>query len=92
MARNGEGGAGESGEVVLLVCLKCGEEASFDGAEEPPRGLECEKCGNQVFRRFDDDEDEDSRIDFRDSTDRDTQTDAGGGEVTRQDLMDLNNP
>lgn len=97
MAKNGEGESGESDDVVLMVCLKCGTEVQLEGAQDPPPDMECEKCGNQVFRRFDGgsteaDEEDESREDFRDSTERDTATDAGGGEVSRQDLMDLNNP
>lgn len=90
-------GAGSTGadraNVTLLVCLECGREYKFEGAEEPPEDLKCEKCGNTVFRPFDDSGSPDEvQQDFRDSTERDTSTDDPAGEVTRGDLHDLNNP
>lgn len=92
MANDEERGA-DAGGVMLLVCLECGREYQFEAGEEPPPGLTCEKCGNEVFRRFDDAAVPDEvQADFRESTDRDLDTDAPGGEATRGDLHDLNNP
>lgn len=79
--------------VLLLVCIECGREYQFEGAEEPPDDLTCEKCGNQVFRRFDDTETpDDVQADFRDSTERDLATNDPEGDATPGDLYDLNNP
>ena len=81
------------GEVVLLVCIECGREYEFEGAEEPPEDLTCEKCGNQVFRRFEDTATPSEALtDFRESTDRDLATDDAEGDATDGDLYDLNNP
>lgn len=92
MARNDQDDADVT-EVVLLVCMECGREVQFEAGEEPPSDLKCEKCGNEVFRRFDDSSSPDEAgADFRDSTERDTATDDPAGDATRQDLLDLNNP
>ena len=81
------------GEVVLLVCIECGREYHFEGAEEPPSDLTCEKCGNQVFRTFTDTARPDEvRLDHRESTEREMATDDPPGEATTGDLRDLNNP
>jgi DNA-directed RNA polymerase subunit RPC12/RpoP len=91
-AGGGEGGERET-EVVLLVCLTCGREYAFEGGETPPAGLACEKCGNMVFRTFEDSAElDEARAEFRDETERDLATDDPAGEATRQDLHDLNNP
>lgn len=82
-----------SEEVVLLVCLECGKEYHFDRGEEAPEDLTCEKCGNQVFRRFEDSgAPDDVQADFRESTERDLATDDAEGDATAGDLHDLNNP
>lgn len=85
-----EGGTDD--RVLVQVCLECGKQYTFED-EEPPSDLTCEKCGNTVFRPFYDsagpNEGED---DFEDSTGRDLATDAGGTDVSRTDLLDLNNP
>lgn len=92
MARN-EQGEKVTTDVVLLVCMKCGRELQLEGDEERPSDLKCEKCGNQVFRVFDDTgSPEEAVADFRDSTERDTATDDPAEDTTRQDLLDLNNP
>jgi hypothetical protein len=71
--------------------LECGKEYLFDEAQ-PPARLVCEKCGNSVFRSFftvrgyDDVE-----ADFRASTERDLAPDDTEADVTRSDVMDLNN-
>ena len=78
--------------IPVQVCLECGKEYTFED-EEPPADLTCEKCGNSVFRPFYADVTPDeAHVDFEDSTERDTSTDAGATEVTRTDLLDLNNP
>lgn len=79
--------------VVLLVCIECGREYQFEGDEDPPEELTCEKCGNTVFRRFDDTgAPDDVQADFRESTERDLATNDPEGDVTPGDLHDLNNP
>lgn len=80
-------------EVVLLVCVKCGREVQLEGGERPPSDLVCEKCGGEVFRRFEDGTSpSEARADYEDDTDRDTSTNDPAGDTTRQDLLDLNNP
>ena len=78
--------------VLVQVCLECGKEYIFD--ERPPTGdLVCEKCGNGVFRSFfsvagyDDVE-----ADFIRSTERDLAPNDDESDVTRSDIIDLNNP
>ncbi|HUG40788.1 MAG TPA: hypothetical protein VMM12_09895 [Longimicrobiales bacterium] len=79
--------------VMLLVCIECGREHQYEGAEEPPEDLTCEKCGNKVFRRFDDTgAPDDVQSDFRESTERDLAPNDPPGDVTPGDLYDLNNP
>ena len=94
-ATSGAGSAGgtDRANVRLLVCLECGKEYQFEGAEEPPEDLKCEKCGNTVFRPFEDTASPgEVQQDFRDSTDRDLSTDDPAGDTTTGDLHDLNNP
>lgn len=92
MATNEERRA-TTGDVVLQVCVKCGREVQFEAAEEIPSDLKCEKCGNQVFRTFEDSASPgEAMADFRDETDRDLATDDAAGDATRGDLHDLNNP
>lgn len=78
--------------VLIQVCERCGKEYYFDD-EQPPSDLTCEKCGNAVFRSFFDvaghDEVED---DFRRSTERDLAPNDDESDVTRADILDLNNP
>lgn len=92
MAKSEEQDTGPA-EVVLLVCLECGREVQFEGGEEPPADMKCEKCGNEVFRRFDDAASPDEvQAEFEEETARDTATDDPAGDVERGDLLDLNNP
>lgn len=92
MAEN-EGSGSDDGDVVLMVCIKCGREVQFEGDESPSPDMKCEKCGSQVFRRFDDSVSPgEATQDFRDTTERDTNTDDSAEDTTDQDLMDLNNP
>lgn len=78
--------------ILTQVCVQCGNEYFYD-RQEPPRDLECEKCGNRVFRSFfavtDGDEVE---RDFQDVTERDLAPDDPATDVTPGDLTDLNNP
>lgn len=78
--------------VLVQICIECGREYLFD-REDPPRDLACEKCGNRVFRSFfsvlGPDEVE---ADFRASTERDLAPDDAETDVTRADILDLNNP
>ncbi len=80
-------------DVVLMVCLECGTEHTFEAGETPPDDMVCEKCGNEVFRRFDGtDAPDEARAEFEAETERDLDTDDPEGEATPGDLEDLNNP
>lgn len=87
-----ENEAGSASEVVLMVCIECGKEYEVqdgDGAAD----LVCEKCGGTVFRRFQDTAaPDDVEQDFRETTERDLDTDDPEGDATPGDLRDLNNP
>ncbi|NIP77946.1 MAG: hypothetical protein GWM90_01580 [Gemmatimonadetes bacterium] len=83
----------ETIELVVLVCVECGREYAFEGGERPPGDLECGKCGNAVFRRFDAAARPDEvQEEFRDATERDLDADDPAGDATRGDLHDLNQP
>jgi DNA-directed RNA polymerase subunit RPC12/RpoP len=73
-------------DVVVLVCMECGREYSY--TEAPPDSLKCGKCGNEVFRSFEERGGE-AVEDFRDSTERDVGTADGPSEVVPDDLRDL---
>lgn len=94
MARNEERRAeAPDGDVVLMVCMKCGREYQFEGSESPPSDMKCEKCGNEVFREFADAASPgEERESFREETERDLATDDPAGDATAGDLQDLNNP
>lgn len=78
--------------VLIQVCLTCGREYTFD-TEPPPPDLECEKCGQRVFRSYFDIAGRDEVIeDHRASTERDVAPDDAESDVTLDDIMDLNNP
>jgi len=83
---------GEPAEGVLVeVCLKCGKEYTFD-TSPPSGGLKCDKCGNAVFRSFFATTRRDEvEEDFRASTERDLTMSDGESDVTRADILDLNN-
>lgn len=77
--------------ILAQVCLQCGKEYLFDESQ-PPADLTCEKCGNQVFRSFFAVRGHDEvEADFRASTERDLAPDDTEADVTRADVMDLNN-
>ena len=77
--------------VLSQVCLECGKEYLFDD-ERPPAKLVCEKCGNTVFRSFFNTRGYDEvEADFQASTERDLAPDDTAVDVTRSDVMDLNN-
>jgi predicted nucleic acid-binding Zn-ribbon protein len=79
------------GELLVQVCLKCGQEYMFED-EPAPDDLKCEKCGSEVFRSFyAESEDDEAAEDFREATERDTLTTDPASDVTRGDLHDLNN-
>lgn len=83
----------DAATVVLMTCIACGKEYTFEDGETPPDDLVCEKCGNAVFRRFEDSPSPgDARADFEDVTERDLDTDDPEGDATPGDLHDLNNP
>ena len=76
-------------DVLVQVCIECGAEYIIEEGERA-REEPCAKCGNVVYRPFhavagSDDVDED----FRETTERDTATDAGPSDVTSGDLRDL---
>lgn len=77
--------------VLVQVCLECGKEYLFD-RRPPPEDMTCEKCGNVVFRSFfsvtgyDDVE-----ADFQASTGRDLAPNDDESDVTKADILDLNN-
>lgn len=78
--------------VLVQICERCGKQYHFD-QHDPPASLTCEKCGNQVFRSFFDVTRYDEvDADFRESTERDTDTNDDESDVTRADILDLNNP
>ncbi|MGH7475755.1 MAG: hypothetical protein ACRELD_05660 [Longimicrobiales bacterium] len=79
------------GEVRVQVCVECGREYMFEG--ETPADLACDRCGGTVFREFyADAQTDDVEEEFREATERDLATDAGGSDVRPGDLYDLNNP
>ena len=78
--------------VLTQVCVECGKEYFYDD-EPPPSEQECERCGNKVFRSFFDATGPDeAAADFKETTERDTNTDDPATDVTSGDLYDLNNP
>jgi DNA-directed RNA polymerase subunit RPC12/RpoP len=91
MSRGDASGREEAGDFAVLVCMTCGREYELERGAGPSRELSCEKCGSQVFRRFDDETSlDEARSDFRDETDRDLRPDDPAGDATRGDLHDLN--
>jgi hypothetical protein len=78
----------ESEGVLTSICLTCGKEYFSEG--EAPADLQCEKCGNQVFRSFFTPEDDEVEADFRESTARDLDPDDAEGDTLPGDLADLN--
>ncbi|MEJ2503000.1 MAG: hypothetical protein P8177_06730 [Gemmatimonadota bacterium] len=82
-----------STEVVLQVCVKCGTEYSYEDGETPPADLTCEKCGGEVFRRFDAvARPGEVRADHAASTTRDLDPDDPATDTAAGDLHDLNAP
>lgn len=77
--------------VLTQICLRCGKEYLFDDSQPPP-DLTCEKCGNQVFRSFFTVRGYDEvEADFQAATERDLAPDDTEADLTRTDVMDLNN-
>lgn len=84
--------AAPSEGVLTQVCETCGKEYFFD-TEQPPGDLRCEKCGGVVFRSFFDVSRYDEvDADHRASTERDLAPNDDESDVTRADVLDLNNP
>ncbi len=77
--------------VLVQVCEVCGKEYTFDD-HQPPANMQCEKCGNRVFRSFFDVASaDDVEEDFRSATERDLATDDPATDVTAADIRDLDN-
>lgn len=77
--------------ILTQVCIRCGKEYIFDEVE-PQADLECEKCGNQVFRSFFTVRGYDEvEADFIASTERDLAPDDTESDLSRSDILDLNN-
>jgi NAD-dependent SIR2 family protein deacetylase len=84
------GPANPPGDVNVLICLECGKEYMFED-EPPPEDLRCDKCGNAVFRPYQVATGEDDvEREFRAETERDTNPEEGPGDVTPDDVRDLN--
>jgi transcription initiation factor IIE alpha subunit len=79
----------EDESVLTLVCLTCGQEYFFTD-QAPEGGLSCEKCGNKVFRDFHSASGDEAARDFRESTERDLDSDDAEGDTRPGDLIDLN--
>lgn len=77
--------------VVLWVCMTCGREYQFEGSESPPADLRCEKCGGEVFRRFEDTAvPDEAQAEFREVTERDMASNDPEGDAMPGDVSDLN--
>lgn len=91
--RENPAGAAESGrqpaqEVLTLICETCGKDYFFED-EPPPERMRCGKCGGTVFRAYDSAVGDEASDDFRDATERDTDTDDPATDVAPGDIMDL---
>jgi len=75
--------------VLTLVCENCGKDYFFED-EQPQPGMTCTKCGASVFRSFHTQVGDEAADDFRDSTERDLDTDDPEGDVLPGDILDLN--
>ena len=75
--------------VLTLVCENCGKDYFFED-EQPEPGMTCTKCGASVFRSFYSQVGDEAADDFRDSTERDLDTDDPEGDVLPGDILDLN--
>lgn len=81
--------SGSDEGILTLVCVKCGTEYYFEDGS-PPERMECEKCGNSVFRSFYSSEENEAISDFEETTSRDLDPDDAGGDTLRGDIVDLN--
>jgi DNA-directed RNA polymerase subunit RPC12/RpoP len=81
-------GRGPAQEVLTLICETCGKDYFFED-EPPPEQMRCDKCGGTVFRAYDSTVGDEVSDDFRDATERDTDTDDPATDVEPGDLMDL---
>jgi len=92
MAKSEDGERGAA-DIVVMVCIECGREVEFEGGETPPSDMKCEKCGNEVFRRFDASKRPgEVEAEFQEETERETATNEPAPDTERGDLLDLNNP
>jgi hypothetical protein len=90
---NGEGRQAGGERVVLLVCIECGWERTLEAGASPPAGLSCDRCGNEVFRRFEDPAvPGGARAEFRAETERDLDPTDPAGDATPGDLRELDAP
>lgn len=77
--------------ILIQICVECGKEYTFDD-EPPAEDLTCSKCGNQVFRSYFEARGYDEvESDFRASTERDLEPNEPESDVTKSDILDLNN-
>jgi predicted nucleic acid-binding Zn-ribbon protein len=90
MGTSEAGAGGGRGDVVLWVCMTCGREYESEGGGSAGRS-KCEKCGGEVFRRFEDAASPDEiQVEFREVTERDMATNDPEGDATPDDVRDLN--
>ncbi len=78
----------DGGDILTLVCFKCGTEYYFSEGSQPAE-MTCDKCGNTVFRSFLSRTDERESEDYEEATHRDLRTDDPEGDTLPGDLMDL---
>jgi hypothetical protein len=89
----GQGGAADTGpedggDILTLVCFKCGTEYYFSEGSQPAE-MTCDKCGNTVFRSFLSRADERESEEYEEATHRDLRTDDPEGDPLPGDLLDL---
>ena len=77
-------------DVLVMVCVECGNEIFVEPGEQVAEGTTCDKCGNGVFRPFHAHRGQDDiHEEFEDATGRETAPEDGPTEVTRDDVRDL---
>lgn len=81
-------GSEDGGDILTLVCFKCGTEYYFSEGSQPEE-MTCGKCGNTVFRSFHSPADERDPEEYDEETHRDLRTDDPEGDALPGDLLDL---